>query len=255
MWRNWPLLNVEVQPRTLETKVQNEMKREVRLQILEQTFLAKWEAGKRNFATAGEALRGIREERLYKPEFSSFDDYCQKRWGFARAYADRMITSANEVDNLRSNWIENLPTNEGQARALAETKLQDKEKAAVWQEAEKLAGGKTPTSAHVREAAYNRTAGALPPAPIADTPRSVTAKGTRNPEPTGDHPAMKAKATLSGLDRAELLILREREDQLVGAISVIVACWESRLDTQESPGEFDARMDSKFSELKELALG
>src|SRR5207245_205932 len=68
------------------------------------------------FIEVGNALAEIRDRRLYKDQgFSSFEDYCQERWGWSRVRAHQYIGAA-EVAGLLTNV--NTPKNEAQAREL-----------------------------------------------------------------------------------------------------------------------------------------
>lgn len=73
------------------------------------------EKGKRSFVEVGNALAEIRNARLYRKEFKTFDGYCEAKWGWTRSYACRLIESA-EIKLLP---IGNRITNEGQARELS----------------------------------------------------------------------------------------------------------------------------------------
>jgi predicted RNase H-like nuclease (RuvC/YqgF family) len=73
----------------------------------------------------GEALLEIRNDRLYRDEYSSFDAYCKERWGHNRAWADRLIKSVELIANFEKKVEEDLdpigstfPLNESQTRAL-----------------------------------------------------------------------------------------------------------------------------------------
>lgn len=72
----------------------------------------------RTFVEVGEALMEIRDARLYREGFGSFEDYCRERWSFSRVQAHRLI-EASEVAAV-------LPmgntTNERQMRELAPLK-------------------------------------------------------------------------------------------------------------------------------------
>jgi hypothetical protein len=70
----------------------------------------------RSFIDAGNALREIRDRRLYRGH-ATFEEYCQKRWGWNRDYANKQIRAAGVVQNLDS--IVSKPQNEAQARELA----------------------------------------------------------------------------------------------------------------------------------------
>ena len=58
----------------------------------------------------------IRDARLYRTEYGTFEDYCQDRWGVARMHAGRMIAAAQEVVNC--NQLVAKPETESQARLL-----------------------------------------------------------------------------------------------------------------------------------------
>jgi hypothetical protein len=67
------------------------------------------------FFEVGEALLEIRDRRLYRQGFTTFEDYCRTRWGFGDRYARNLIAGA-EVRSI-------VPVeNEGQARELAPVK-------------------------------------------------------------------------------------------------------------------------------------
>ena len=58
------------------------------------------EIGKRSFFEVGSALSQIRDRRGYKPEFKTFDEYCQRRWGWTRMGAAYYIDAAKVVSLL-----------------------------------------------------------------------------------------------------------------------------------------------------------
>lgn len=66
------------------------------------------------FASAGEAYAKIRDERLYKSEYHSFDSYCRERWNLSRDMVDRIIGGVKVLTNCQHFH----PANEGQAREL-----------------------------------------------------------------------------------------------------------------------------------------
>ena len=61
-----------------------------RLAELEKT-IAK---GQKTFIEVGLALAEIRDLRLYKREYSGFEEYCRKKWGWTRQHAYRLIEAA-----------------------------------------------------------------------------------------------------------------------------------------------------------------
>ena len=72
--------------------------------------------GLQTFVDVGIALLEIRDSRLYRNEYSTFEDYCRDRWAMDRTYAHRTIEAAKVASNLLP--IGNIPVNEAQARPL-----------------------------------------------------------------------------------------------------------------------------------------
>ncbi|HEY2681548.1 MAG TPA: hypothetical protein VGI59_09535 [Candidatus Udaeobacter sp.] len=56
--------------------------------------------GLNSFIEVGNALLRIREERLYKEKYSSFEDYCEERWKISKSHANRLIGSSCVAANL-----------------------------------------------------------------------------------------------------------------------------------------------------------
>lgn len=90
------------------------------------------EKGKLSFIEVGTALLIIREEKLYKDTFRTFEEYCQERWGFQRNYANRLIASAKVVENLVPIGTKK-PTSESQVRPL--THLKPEQQKQAWEKA------------------------------------------------------------------------------------------------------------------------
>ena len=78
----------------------------------------------------GKALTEIRDNELYKPEFTSFKAYYTARWNFKEAHAYRLIGAAAIAN--QASPIGEL-TKESHARALA--KVPEAQRAAVFKEA------------------------------------------------------------------------------------------------------------------------
>ena len=83
--------------------------------------------GLKTFVEVGQALMIIRDKRLYKAEYSRFEDYCNEKWNIGRKYANRLINSKKVVENLIS---EIKPQNESQTRPL--TQLNKNQQNQVW---------------------------------------------------------------------------------------------------------------------------
>lgn len=116
-----------------------------RLSELEQTI----EAGLRTFVDVGRALLEIRDGRLYRQEYGTFEDYCRERWGFEKSQTYRLMDSAKVIANLETSPIgEVLPANEAQARPLVQLKSEQQPEA--WQHAIETAPDGKITGAHVQ---------------------------------------------------------------------------------------------------------
>ncbi|MDQ3665403.1 MAG: phage N-6-adenine-methyltransferase [Acidobacteriota bacterium] len=108
--------------------------------------------GVTTFFEVGAALTEIRDSRLYRCEYPTFESYCRERWDMGRAHAYRLIESAGVVENLSPIGDGILPANEAQARELIpyEPEIQK----AVWQiVTNTLPKGAKLTAGHVRSVA------------------------------------------------------------------------------------------------------
>jgi hypothetical protein len=92
----------------------------------------------------------IRDERLYRAEFETFEAYCADRWGIRRDIANKRIVASSIADDL--NTIVFIP-NEGTAREFVAVPKEDRPKVAeVAKEVAKEKGRDTINSRDVREA-------------------------------------------------------------------------------------------------------
>ena len=64
------------------------------------------------------ALLEIKERKLYRVEFKTFEDYCRARWEINRAHAYRLIGAAEICKTLFPIGDIPLPVNECQVRPL-----------------------------------------------------------------------------------------------------------------------------------------
>lgn len=119
-----------------------------RLAVLEQTI----EAGMASFVLVGEALLEVRDSRLYRINYPTFEAYCKGRWGFSHQRASQLMSAAEVVAALPEGATN--VANEGQARALAPVLREQgaEAAAAVLSEAIEATNGHV-TAAAIREAA------------------------------------------------------------------------------------------------------
>lgn len=103
----------------------------IQLQYHEQVI----EKGLETFYEVGQSLSFIREKRLYRKEFKTFEEYCQEKWGRSRRWANLIIKSSEVIGVLESgNHGSQIPEAERQARPL--TKLDTPEQQAeAWENA------------------------------------------------------------------------------------------------------------------------
>lgn len=92
------------------------------MEVLSTASLAELEAiiakGMASFIETGNAVREIRDRRLYREQgFATFEEYCLKRWRFGRNYVNKQIAAVMVVENLGTT-VPNVIT-ERQARELA----------------------------------------------------------------------------------------------------------------------------------------
>lgn len=107
------------------------------------------ERGFQTFAEVGTALLEIRDTRLYRSEFGTFEDYCQQRWNMGRRRAYQLIEAADVVQHVAQIEGAPLPMNSRQAAELVG--LPAETAAAVMTAAAEATEGKV-TAAAIREA-------------------------------------------------------------------------------------------------------
>ncbi len=103
--------------------------------------------GLKTFQKVGTALLAIRDGRLYREHYGTFEEYCQERWQLKQSRAYQLMDAAKAIANLGSSTIVELPTNEAQARPL--TRLEPEVQRQAWQEAVETAPNGKVTGAHV----------------------------------------------------------------------------------------------------------
>ena len=128
------------------------------------------EKGLNTFVDVGNALAEIRDGKLYRQTYGTFEDYCRDRWGMVASRARQLMAAAEIVAGIESvTNVTLLPATESQARPLA--RLAPDEQIAAWQEAVETAPNGKVTAAHV-VGVVERRAGATPfnNHAISDTP-------------------------------------------------------------------------------------
>jgi polyhydroxyalkanoate synthesis regulator phasin len=117
------------------------------------------ERGLKTFYEVGTALLRVRDLKLYRMEYSTFEAYCAERWSIARRTAYQLMDAAHVTENVR-NCAQTAPLNEAQARPL--TRLKDPEQQRkAWQQAVATAAGRV-TAAHVEQVVKEMLARSAP---------------------------------------------------------------------------------------------
>ncbi len=81
------------------------------------------EDGYTTFLKVGLALAKVRDSRLYRADYETFEAYCDKRWGFTKTHAYRLIGSAGIAEALSP--IGDIPALiESQAREVSDLPLE-----------------------------------------------------------------------------------------------------------------------------------
>jgi len=104
--------------------------------------------GLQTFYDVGTALAGIRDRRLYREQYDTFEDYCRERWEIASSRARQLIGAAEVMENVKSVTMVTLQ-NERQARPL--TSLAPARQREAWQQAVETAPEGKVTGAHVQQ--------------------------------------------------------------------------------------------------------
>jgi hypothetical protein len=109
-------------------------------------------SGWKTFLEVGTALTQVRDQKLYRDKYGSFEAYCRVELGFSRPYAYNLIGSAEVNEQLSS--IEDIkvkPLLESQLRELIS--VPEKKRAEAWKKAVALAGDRPLTARIVHKAA------------------------------------------------------------------------------------------------------
>lgn len=107
------------------------------------------ETGLPTFYEVGIALTEIKEKRLYRQQYGTFEEYCRQRWNFGHYRARTLIQEAETMRNLETQpFVRVLPQNEAQVRALSV--LPAEQQPDAWQQVVDTAPNGNITRAHVK---------------------------------------------------------------------------------------------------------
>ena len=132
-----------LQPEQIEDSIpltQNE-------KILKEKLESVVENGIEQFLRTGAALAELRNKRLYRTEFGTFEAYVQIRFGLHRSRVDALIRSSSVAQSLLDHGVEFSPTtNEASVRPLCGLPDNDDLRAEVWEFVQNISPQCGPTS-------------------------------------------------------------------------------------------------------------
>jgi len=129
--------------------------------------------GLQTFAEVGASLAIIRDQRLYREEYDTFEAYCQDRCGWTRQRAAQLI-GASEVVTELSTMVDTDDLNERQARALLDVPPEHRAEVLREAQADAEALRKPVTAKHIK-ATGAKHALPKPRKPKAESPADMAA--------------------------------------------------------------------------------
>lgn len=106
--------------------------------------------GLMTFIDVGASLLEIRNSRLYRHEYGTFEEYCRTKWGMGKDYSNRLIKAYEVTSNIgNDDHGHQIPSSERQTRPLA--KLPPEQQKEAWQRAVETAPNGKVTAKHVEK--------------------------------------------------------------------------------------------------------
>lgn len=88
----------------------------------------------KTFIEVGEALATIRDNRLYREQYKTFEQYCKEVWDYSKTYSIRQIQSYETIQLLENGvdkWCQLAPKNKHEDENVIEIGNSDNEKKVV----------------------------------------------------------------------------------------------------------------------------
>ena len=127
--------------------------------------------GVQTFLEVGNALLTIRDRKLYREDFTSFEDYAKTRFGIKRSRAYQLMDAATVAENLSTRGGQIEGATEKTLRPL--TKVEPNEQVKVWNDAVETAPDGRPTTKQVEEAVERVAPKAPSPEPKPEEPPHI----------------------------------------------------------------------------------
>jgi len=107
---------------------------------------------KTSFRETCAAMDEIWTKELFRRDYKSFKEYCEKKWGFSRTYGYRLVNAHKTIEKVSTMVDTPNPITSGtQAAEIA--KVPEEQVAVVVKRAKEKAGTNNMTSRHIKEAA------------------------------------------------------------------------------------------------------
>lgn len=176
------------------------------------TLVGKIKQWIKNGFEVGRALAKIRDTRMYREKFFTFEAFTEAEFGFSKSRANQLISASHVAKVLTTAVAKTVhgvqPTNETQVRDLV--KFSPMIQAQAWDKAVEIAGGQQPTQSQVKLAAQivsqqviaetDHEAQAILDEVLPDTPEEAEAKIAAARAQAKEEE--KARRKLGQLDRA-----------------------------------------------------
>ncbi len=160
----------------------------------EESELSRYEAilhkGWESFVAAGLALAQIRDQRLYRGQYRTFEEYCRQKWDYRKSHVYRLIAAAEVVKCLSPIGDIPQPIHEAQVRPLIG--LTPEQVREIWKKAAAEADGEAIKAAVVKEMASE----------VLPKKSSTKVKIRKRPSLSGVAAALKHLADLEAAIRA-----------------------------------------------------
>ena len=139
------------------------------------------------FMEMGFALAEIKEKKLYRDLYATFEEYCKEKWGFSRTYSYYVIKGSEAIKSLPQHTFTRVNT-EKQARAVSKVRPEKRNDVVLAASAKAESEGRPMTSTDITDAASEQE----PPVDIESTtvaPEPATPTDTApTPEPAPAEP-------------------------------------------------------------------
>lgn len=167
--------------------------------------------GVEGFVAVGNALSEINENRLYRNEYPTFEEYVEKKWELGKSQAYRLMTSASIAVSLSEKSDVSPPKREAHVAPLS--KLAPEERPAAWKEAKDTAPEGKVTAKVVEAVVAIRQGSKEAPPPRSGPPPAVVKPKDKTGKAITDAAVVKAFAddTLNEIGRRIDAIRRDIE--------------------------------------------